>query len=66
MTARDGQFWPNEHDLNKFGRGQLDDAIYQYLEGSRPCFFLQEYFFMFSLKDYVKHVNRGPLLAPGA
>jgi len=24
-----GQFWPQGHNLNSFGRGPLDDAIYQ-------------------------------------
>jgi len=23
-----GQFWPQEHNLNNFGKGPLDDAIY--------------------------------------
>jgi len=27
-----GQFWPQGHNLNNFGRGPLDDAIYQILK----------------------------------
>ena len=29
MTPARGQFWPQGHNLNNFGRGPLDDAIYQ-------------------------------------
>jgi len=29
VTPGHGQFWPKGHNLNKFGRGPLDDAIYQ-------------------------------------
>jgi len=29
VTPGRGQFWPQEHNLNNFGRGPLDDAIYQ-------------------------------------
>ena len=35
---------PQEHNLNKLGRGPLDDA-----QGSRLCGFRLEDFFMFSL-----------------
>ena len=28
VTPRRGQFWPQGHNLNNFGRGPLDDAIY--------------------------------------
>ena len=28
-TPGQGQFWPQGHNLNNFGRGPLDDAIYQ-------------------------------------
>jgi len=29
VTPGRGQFWPQGHNLNNFGRGPLDDAIYQ-------------------------------------
>jgi len=29
MTPGRRQFWPQGHNLNNFGRGPLDDAIYQ-------------------------------------
>ena len=28
MTHGAGQFWPQEHNFNKLGRGPLDDALY--------------------------------------
>jgi len=28
VTPRRGHFWPQGHNLNNFGRGSLDDAIY--------------------------------------
>ena len=31
-----GHFWPQGHNLNKLGRGALDDATHQI---SRPCGF---------------------------
>jgi len=37
------QFWPQGHNLINFGRGPLDDAIYQY-KSSGPCSFGQEDF----------------------
>ena len=42
--------------------------LYTKYQGSRPCGFRQEYFFMFlHIKAYVKHVTpeAGPFLAPG-
>ena len=29
VTPGQGQFWPQKQNLNNFGRGPLDDAIYQ-------------------------------------
>ena len=29
VTRGRGHFWPQEHNLNKFGRGSLGDATYQ-------------------------------------
>jgi len=29
VTPGRGQFWPQGHNMNNFGRGSLDDAIYQ-------------------------------------
>jgi len=29
VTPGRGQFWPQGHNFNKFGRGPLDDVIYQ-------------------------------------
>jgi len=29
VTPGQGQFWPKGHNLNNFGRGPLDGAIYQ-------------------------------------
>jgi len=29
VTSGQGQFWPEGHNLNNFGRGPLDDTIYQ-------------------------------------
>ena len=40
-TCRGDHFWPQGHNLNKIGRGPLDDATYQI---SRPCGFRQEDF----------------------
>ena len=44
MTPGVRAFWPQGYNLNKLGRGSLDDASYQI---SRPCGFRQEDFFMF-------------------
>ena len=40
------QFWPQGHNLNNFGRGPLDDAIYTCTkyESCGPCTFRQEDF----------------------
>jgi len=32
VTPGRGQFWPQGDNLNNFGRGPLDDAIYQILK----------------------------------
>ena len=54
------QFWPQGYNLNKLGRGSLDDAttrhralifgtiylIWYKYQGSMPCGFRQEDFFM--------------------
>ena len=48
VTSGWGYFWHQRHNLNKLGRGPLDDATYQIL-GSRPCGFRQQDLFTFSL-----------------
>ena len=47
MTPGLAHFWPQGHNLNKVGKGLLDDASYQIFRLSRPCGFRQEDFFMF-------------------
>ena len=48
LHMRQGHFWPQGHNLDRIGRGPLGDATYQY-QGSMPCGFRQEDFFMVSL-----------------
>ena len=51
---RPAHFWPPGYNLNKLGRGPLDDATYQIpiYKDSRPCGFRQEDLFMF---PYIRH-----------
>ena len=49
VTPGPGHFWPQGHNLNKLGRGQLGDVIHTNYQDSRPNGFRQEDFFMFSL-----------------
>ena len=50
MTPVAGPFWPQGHNLNKLGRGILDDdTTYQNFKALLPCGVRQEEFFMFSL-----------------
>ena len=45
VTPEAGHFWPKGYNLNKLIRDSLDDTTYQN-QGSRPCGFRQEDFFM--------------------
>ena len=47
-------FWPKKHNLNKLGRGPLDDGSYQ-SQASRPCGFKfrQVHFFKFSCRKSI-------------
>ena len=48
-------FLHQEHNLNKLGRGSVDNASYQI---SSPCGFRQEdLFHVFPILAYVKHVT---------
>ena len=62
----EGHFWPQGNNLNKLGRGSLDDTSYQI---SRHCGFRQEDFFQVShFIRLCKTCDPGaePLLAPWA
>ena len=51
--------WPHGHNLNKLGRGLLDDATYQY-QGALPSGFRQEDFFVSLYKPMKKTCDPPP------
>ena len=50
LTPGQVHFWPQGHNLYKFGRGPPVNATYQY-HGSKHCGFRQEDFFGFHLEN---------------
>ena len=60
VTLRQGHFWPKGYNSNKLGKSLLDDTTYK-KQGSRPCGFRLEDFFMFlPIKAYIKYLTPGP------
>ena len=66
VTSGAGPFWPQGHDLNKLGRGLLDDATYQISRLNVLWFQRRRVLHVFPISAYVKHVTpRQAHFSPG-
>ena len=61
MPHHAGPFWTQGASLNKFGRVEVNKTmLHTIYQGSRPCGFRQEEFFhVFPILAYVKHMTPG-------
>ena len=61
-------FRPQDHNLNKLGRGPLVLVmLHTKYQSSMPCGFRQEDFYVFPIEAYLSHVTpgTGPFMAHG-
>ena len=65
MTSVAGPFWPQEHHLNKLGKGPLGDASLPSIKAL--CLVVSDKKFFSCFSDVANVTPRvGPFLAPGA
>ena len=68
VTFERGSFLPQEHNLNKLGRGLQGRVTYQISDSRLYGFRLEDFSMFFPIKAYLKCVTQGlgPFLATGS